>query len=725
MVRDVARVKSIFLAAVERYPAEQWPAYLDEACGEDTALRERVEELLGAHGGQKSLDVPAPSQPGATVDQPLVERPGTVIGPYKLLEQIGEGGMGVVYMAEQTQPVRRKVALKVIKPGMDTKQVIARFEAERQALALMDHPNIAKVLDAGATESGRPYFVMELVRGIPITEYCDREQLSIPRAAGAVRAGLPGRAARPPEGDHPPRPEALEHPGDAPRRRAGAQGHRLRRRQGHRRRASPSKTLFTGFAQLVGTPLYMSPEQAELSGLDVDTRSDIYSPGRAALRAADRDDAVRPGDAPQGGLRRDAADHPRGGAAAAEHAAEHARRDAHDRLGQPRGRPAAAGPVGARRAGLDRDEGAGEGPAAAVRDGQRLRGRRDAVPDRPAGGGVPAVGRLSAAEVRAAEQRAGGRGSGAGRAPGAGDGGHVHRAGVGVASGTHGDPGEGAERDQRAETKAKEEAAIATAVNDFLRNDLLAEAAPDKNARAKKVTVEEVLGRAAARIAGKFAQQPRVEAAIRQTIGDTYRALGDYPAAQPHLERAWELGRRVLGEEHPDTLDVHEQPGGAVPWTRASSPRPSRSSSRRWKSAAASWGRSTPTRSTSMNNLAMLYQDQGQFAQAEPLLVKALEVSRRVLGEEHPDTLTAMNNLAVLYLDQGKFAKAEPLLVKALEVRRRVLGEEHPDTLSCHEQPGGAVLDQGKFAKAEPLLVKALEVRRRVLGESTPTRSSP
>ena len=151
MVRDVARVKSIFLAAVERYPAEQWPAYLDEACGEDTALRERVEELLGAHGGQKSLDVPAATQSGATGDRLELEQPGTVIGPYKLMEQIGEGGMGVVYVAEQTVPVRRKVALKVIKPGMDTKQVIARFEAERQALAMMDHPNIARIFDGGVT----------------------------------------------------------------------------------------------------------------------------------------------------------------------------------------------------------------------------------------------------------------------------------------------------------------------------------------------------------------------------------------------------------------------------------------------------------------------------------------------------------------------------------------------------------------------------------------------
>ena len=158
-----------------------------------------------------------------------------MIGPYKLLEQIGEGGMGVVFMAEQTEPVRRKVALKVIKPGMDTQQVIARFEAERQALALMDHPNIAKVSRRRRpTESGRPYFVMELVKGMPITEYCDQRPAHHPAAAGVVRPRLPGRAARPPEGHHPPRPQAVQRAGDAARRRAGAQGHRLRRRQGHR-----------------------------------------------------------------------------------------------------------------------------------------------------------------------------------------------------------------------------------------------------------------------------------------------------------------------------------------------------------------------------------------------------------------------------------------------------------------------------------------------------------
>ena len=149
---------------------------------------------------------------------------GQTLGRYKLLEQIGEGGCGVVYVAEQDEPVRRRVALKVIKLGMDTKQVVARFEAERQALALMDHPNIAKVLDAGATETGRPYFVMELVRGITITEYCDQNKLSTARAARAVHPGLPGHPARASEGHHPPRHQAVEHPRHAARRRAGAEG---------------------------------------------------------------------------------------------------------------------------------------------------------------------------------------------------------------------------------------------------------------------------------------------------------------------------------------------------------------------------------------------------------------------------------------------------------------------------------------------------------------------
>ncbi|HKI38034.1 MAG TPA: protein kinase, partial [Gemmataceae bacterium] len=175
------RANDLFLKALAMRSAGECQQYLDGACAGDAALRAEVESLLEASARAGSfLTSPAPA-PNlvATVDEPPVaDRPGTVIGPYKLLEQIGEGGFGVVFMAEQQQPLRRKVALKVLKPGMDTRQVVARFEAERQALALMDHPNIAHIFDGGETASGRSYFVMELVRGIPITDYCDKNQLT-------------------------------------------------------------------------------------------------------------------------------------------------------------------------------------------------------------------------------------------------------------------------------------------------------------------------------------------------------------------------------------------------------------------------------------------------------------------------------------------------------------------------------------------------------------------
>ena len=176
-------IDSIFCAAVEIESPSERAAYLDNACGDDVGLRRRVDKLLRAHlqagSFMEDADVSHP-----TLEQPPLEQPGTKIGPYKLLQQIGEGGFGDVYMAEQQEPVRRKVALRIIKLGMDTRQVIARFEAERQALALMDHPNIAKILDAGATESGRPYFVMDYVRGIPVTEYCDQNDLTTKERLG-------------------------------------------------------------------------------------------------------------------------------------------------------------------------------------------------------------------------------------------------------------------------------------------------------------------------------------------------------------------------------------------------------------------------------------------------------------------------------------------------------------------------------------------------------------
>jgi serine/threonine protein kinase len=279
MRRSPPSIEEVFFGAMERESPEARAAYLDEVCASDPDLRRRVERLLDLQPKVGSfLASPAAGQTLTLAPAQAIAGPGTVIGPYKLLEQIGEGGMGVVFMAEQTQPVRRKVALKIIKPGMDTKQVIARFEAERQALALMDHPNIATVFDAGATESGRPYFVMELVRGVAITEYCDHHRLPIferlvlftqvcQAVQHAHQKGIIHRDLKPTNIlvtslDGVPLPKVIDFGV------AKATGQSL-----------TEKTLFTGFAQLIGTPLYMSPEQAELSAVDVDTRSDIYSLG--------------------------------------------------------------------------------------------------------------------------------------------------------------------------------------------------------------------------------------------------------------------------------------------------------------------------------------------------------------------------------------------------------------------------------------------------------------
>jgi len=273
---DITAIEAIFFAALEKPSAEERAAYLRGACGDDAEVRARIERMLAAQ--------PQVAQflNGGTIDQPPAsERSGVLIaGRYKLLEEIGEGGMGNVWMAEQREPVKRLVAVKVIKPGMDSRAVLARFEAERQALALMDHPSIAKVLDGGTTESGRPYFVMELVKGLPLTEYCDDRRLNVRQRLDlfvqvcsavqhAHQKGVIHRDLKPTnilvtEHDGKPMPKVIDF-GLAKALNAS--------------NMLTDRTLHTAYGTVVGTPLYMAPEQVGINALDIETRTDIYALG--------------------------------------------------------------------------------------------------------------------------------------------------------------------------------------------------------------------------------------------------------------------------------------------------------------------------------------------------------------------------------------------------------------------------------------------------------------
>jgi serine/threonine protein kinase len=267
----------IFARALKLQRAER-EALLDQTSAGDPALGQRVRAMLAAYDAREEQTAEVLNREPRTIMNAMREQPGAMVGPYKILQEIGEGGFGFVYMAQQTAPIKRKVALKIVKPGMDTRQVIGRFEAERQALAMMDHPNIAKVLDAGATPTGRPYFVMELVRGVPITEYCDtnslpmRERLDLfmhvcHAVLHAHQKGIIHRDIKPSNvmvtlHDGAPVPKVIDFG------IAKATGQDL-----------TDKTVFTEYRHFIGTPEYMSPEQAAMSGLDVDTRADIYSLG--------------------------------------------------------------------------------------------------------------------------------------------------------------------------------------------------------------------------------------------------------------------------------------------------------------------------------------------------------------------------------------------------------------------------------------------------------------
>jgi len=756
--------EAIYHEAAAKPPAER-AAYLKVVCGEDGALIARMEALLKARDiNDDFLKVPPLATAAELDSSSLTEAPGATIGRYKLLEKIGEGGMAVVYMAEQQEPIHRKVALKIIKLGMDTRQVIARFEAERQALAMMDHPNMARVFDAGATETGRPYFVMELVEGASITEYCDANSLSTKerlelfiQVCNAVQhahqKGVIHRDIKPSNvmvaiHDGKPVPKVIDFG------IAKATNQRL-----------TEKTVFTRYAQMIGTPAYMSPEQAELSDLDVDTRTDIYSLGVLLYELLTGTTPFKEEELRQAGYlemqRIIAKQEPAKPSTKLNSLGDTLTEIANRRNSTPD---------------LLRKAVRGDLDWIVMKALEKQRDRRydtaaelSADIDRhlnhePVQAVAPSFSYKTCKFIRR------------------------HRIGVVVAFlvslailavlsalsvatvliwREQGRTQRALEREQKAlqqeikaRTEAQRQTKIAQAVVDFLNNDLLASVDPDRT-RGREVTVREILDEASQKIGGRFNDEPLIEASVHLTLGNAYTELGEYGQAARQLERARQLhqehlkeddpaalesmrslgwlyvkqGRyeqaeplldeavriseRALGEEHPCTLACT----GALASLRRGQGRYEQAEKLNRKIIEVQthlFGEDHLGTLNVMHNLATLYSEQGRYQEAEDLYRKVLEIKMRLLGEDHPDTLRTMNNLAVVFKSRGQYQQAEELFFRTWQIKKRVFGEEHPETLATMHNLAVAYDLQKRYQDAEALYAKALAIQTRVLGDEHP-----
>jgi hypothetical protein len=659
---DLLQLEQICHRALELSPVER-PEYLDRSCPSDEMRRE-VESLLQAQSVADNLfsACEAPEDFGET-------------GRYQIVEKLGEGGMGVVFRAHQSEPVSRDVALKIIRPGMASAQLVSRFQRERQALAIMDHPYIARVHDAGATTRGLPYLVMELVSGSTIADFCDAQGLDRKQRAtlmiavcqaiqhahqkGIIHRDIKASNVLVTIYDGKPVPKVIDF--GIAKAVEGTTG---------------DLAGETRAGVMVGTFEYISPEQAEPGLKDIDTRTDIYSLGALLYR-------LIAGRAPLQGLNLEDCTYT----------------EILRRIREELPRPAGAGELDwVLNKALEKDRERRYQTA----DALALDLRRY-VEGEPVEAAPPSAAyrlRKLAAKFKYAI------------AAGA--------AGLVLLLAALGWMAYALRQQTRANAIEQE----ALAINNFLQNDLLAQASPNnqsgRTAEADPdLKVRTALDRAANRIAGKFDRQPNVEAAIRYTIGRTYLDLGLYPQARKQLERALELERRVLGADNRKTLETMSRLG-LIAVQQARYVEAEALLNQLLPIQRRILGPEHPETLNSMSNLASAYGKHGKYAESEALKRQTLEIRRRVLGPEHPDTLSSMNSLAVFYEGQDRYAEAEALCLQTLEIRRRVLGAEHPDTLISMNNLTVFYNDEGKYREAETLVLDTLAIKRRVLGPEHP-----
>src|SRR5216684_5823840 len=650
-------------------------AFLERACGGDEALRRAVGLLLAQHEKDDGfLEVPAmevaarglardqqdtsglasASAPTETAaDLASVEK--ISFGPYRLLQRLGEGGMGEVWLAEQSKPVQRRVALKLIKAGMDTREVVARFESERQALALMNHPAIAKVFDAGSTPEGRPYFVMEYVAGIPITAYCDKHRMTTRQrmelfmqvcegVQHAHQKAIIHRDLKPSnilvsEVDGKPMPRIIDFG------LAKATSQRL-----------TDESMYTRVGAILGTLEYMSPEQADSAGEDIDTRTDVYSLGVVLyqllvgalpldLKKLAYDEMLRllrDKDVPKPSSRILAQD---GDSAIT---AKNRGTDAPSLTRQLRGDPDA---VVLKALEKDRKRRYGSPSELAADLGRYLR-------NEPVSAHTPSAAYRTRKYIRR------------------------HRLGVAVAMGLIAMLAAFAvaqrvqlQRTRLERDRANRERDRATRITDFMTG--MFKVSDPSEQRGNSVTAREILDKASKNIETGMAKDPDAQAQMMQVMGTVYDSLGLFSRAKDLEQQSLDIRRRVLGPEHPDTLN-------------------------------------------SMSDLADALNHDGHYAEAVKLNRETLEIRRHVLGPENPDTLNSMDNLGDALWADGHYAEAEKVDRETLDLRRRVLGPEHPDTINSMNNLEVCLIYLGRYPEAEKLGRETLDLRRRVLGPEHP-----
>jgi tetratricopeptide (TPR) repeat protein len=622
------------------------------------------------------------------------------IGPYKVLQLLGEGGMGEVFLAEQTKPVSRQVAVKVIKLGMDTKVVLARFEAERQALAIMDHPSIAKVLDAGTTDDGRPYFVMEFVPGIPITDYCDMHKLSTGerlelfiQLCGAVQhahqKGVIHRDLKPsnvlvtvPNGH--PAPKVIDFG------IVKAMGYKL-----------TDLTLHTQQGQPIGTPAYMSPEQAEMTGLDVDTRTDVYTLGvmlyELLVGTVPIDIRQVPATALSMALRE--TDPPKPSARFST-LGNHQTRIAELRQTDP---------------GALRSRVRGDLDWIVMKAMEKDRTRRYETVNELAQDirrhlnfePVLAAAPSAAYRVRKFARR--------------------HRvgvfAGVAVAAGLVGGSilaTMGLLRARAAEAEAATQAATAREALTFMET---AFDVSDPNSPGSGATAREILDNGAERIRTEMTGDPLSRAQLLSSIGNAYTNLGELDEARPLLEEALTLRRIALGQEHPDVARGLNDLG-VLYYRQGRYPEADSLYRQALAIAERAFGPDHGDVASKLNNLAVSLSSQGRNDEALPLLERTISIWQEELGPDDMRLARALNNLAEVHREQGTLEEAEALQVRALSIRERVYGPDHPDLAASLHNLANLYRDQGRYDDAEPLYRRSRMIWEDHLSQNHPTLAS-